>query len=49
MVLTGVRSPVLKQRFIEQQADMIADNVNAALAAVDRCMGGALCQAEKRK
>ncbi|HUV04136.1 MAG TPA: HAD-IA family hydrolase [Armatimonadota bacterium] len=38
-----------KARFAEQQADMIADNVNAALAAVERCSGGALCQAEKQR
>lgn len=46
MVLTGFENAGLKERFIGRQADLIASNVNAALAAVDRCMGGALCPDE---
>lgn len=50
MVLTGPAQsdPAVGDFFIEQQADIVADNVNAALIAVDLCMGGALCPAEKR-
>jgi len=51
IVLTGParRESGGKARFAERHADIIADNVNAALAAVERCSGGALCQAEKRR
>lgn len=49
MVLTGLKDQQAKERFIECQADVVADNVNAALAAVGQCMGGALCPDEKRR
>ena len=48
MVLTGL-GWAAKDGFIAEQADMIADNVNAALAAVSQCIGGALCPAEKQR
>ena len=49
MVLTGLKGSDKKDRFAEGQTDIIADNVNAALMAVTRCMGGALCPAEKQR
>ncbi len=42
-VLSGMQNPGLKEIFIEQRVDLVADNVNAALVAINRCMGGALC------
>jgi phosphoglycolate phosphatase-like HAD superfamily hydrolase len=48
MVLTGL-GWAAKDRFISEQAHLIADNVNAALAAVSQCIGGALCPAEKQR
>ena len=44
VVLTGPGAGI-KELFIAEKADMIADNVNAALIAI----GGALCQEERRK
>ena len=51
IVLTGParRDPAVKVLFAEQHADMVADNVNAALAALDSCAGGAICPAEKQR
>jgi len=48
MVLTGLKHPGLKQVFMEQGADLIADNVNAAMEALKACIGGAVCPAEQR-
>ncbi len=48
VVLTGIRRPGLKQVFIEQGADLIADDVNAAMEAVTICIGGAVCPAERQ-
>lgn len=42
MVLSGLDHPALADRFADEHADIIADNVNAALAAIERCMGGLL-------
>ncbi|HEY3298230.1 MAG TPA: HAD-IA family hydrolase [Armatimonadota bacterium] len=39
-VLSGLDAPSLAERFMDQKSDMIADNVNAALEAIERCMGG---------
>lgn len=40
MVLTGVGGKRAREWFIERQADVVADNVNAALAAISRLRGG---------
>ncbi|MDI6826873.1 MAG: HAD hydrolase-like protein [Armatimonadota bacterium] len=47
-VLTGISGGNLRQVFAEHKADMVADNVNAALLAIRILSGGAICTAEKR-
>lgn len=42
IVMTGHSNPELRERFIARKVDIIADNVNAALIAVNRCIGGAI-------
>ena len=49
MVLSGLKQPGVKERFIAGRADIIADNVNAALTAIKLCIGGALCPAEQQR
>lgn len=36
-------------RLMEQEVDVVADNVNAALVAIEECLGGDICLAEKPK
>ena len=48
MVLSG-HGAGIREFFIAEKADVIADNVNAALLAIGQCIGGALCQEERRK
>ncbi|MGB9588481.1 MAG: HAD family hydrolase [Armatimonadota bacterium] len=50
-VLTGPMGTDMasRLRLMEQEADIIADNVNAALIAIEECLGGNICLAEKPK
>ncbi|MHB0999647.1 MAG: HAD family hydrolase [Armatimonadota bacterium] len=43
MVTTGLKNPGLVDIFKENKADIIADNINAALVVINRCIGGTLC------
>jgi HAD superfamily phosphatase len=40
MVLSGMRHPAARERFVSGRADMIADNVNAALAVIQHSIAG---------
>ena len=53
MVLTGFpdsRVQEARRYFLDEEADIVADNVNTALSAIKLCIGGgALCLAEERR